>query len=162
MKKLSTIKSQLQKGFTLVELLVVIAILGILAVGLIAAIDPVDKLNASADSRVISDVGVLARASESYLTSSSSLYAPSIAELVSSKELKVAPVPPSGYSAYVYTVPVACTGVADPDCTSVTISGQLKSRKSLTTAGGGATAVAKYESSTGKQCIVATAATACP
>lgn len=40
----------LKKGFTLVELLVVIAILGIIAVGLIVAIDPIEQVNRASDS----------------------------------------------------------------------------------------------------------------
>lgn len=40
----------LKKGFTLVELLVVIAILGIIAVGLIVAIDPIEQVNRATDS----------------------------------------------------------------------------------------------------------------
>lgn len=39
-----------KKGFTLVELLVVIAILGIIAVGLIVAIDPIEQINRATDS----------------------------------------------------------------------------------------------------------------
>lgn len=40
----------LKKGFTLIELLVVIAILGIIAVGLIVAIDPIEQINRASDS----------------------------------------------------------------------------------------------------------------
>lgn len=39
-----------RQGFTLVELLVVIAILGIIAVGLIVAIDPIEQVNRASDS----------------------------------------------------------------------------------------------------------------
>ena len=38
-------KIGMKKGFTLLELLVVIAILGILAAGLLAAIDPLELIN---------------------------------------------------------------------------------------------------------------------
>lgn len=43
-------KTQLQKGFTLVELLIVIALLGALAIGLIGAIDPFEQLKKGQDT----------------------------------------------------------------------------------------------------------------
>lgn len=39
-----------QKGFTLIELLVVVAILGIIAIGLMVAIDPIEQINRSSDA----------------------------------------------------------------------------------------------------------------
>ncbi len=41
-----------KKGFTLIELLVVIGILGILAVGLLAAIDPFEQLKKGRDTNL--------------------------------------------------------------------------------------------------------------
>ncbi len=41
----------MKKGFTLIELLVVIGILGILAVGLLAAIDPLEQLKKGRDTQ---------------------------------------------------------------------------------------------------------------
>ena len=148
------INQRIQSGFTLVELLVVIAILAILVVGLIAAINPVDKINAASDARVLSDLGVLARTSESYATSHGGYYPSAIADLVTGNELKVAPTAPSGY-AYTFTsLPAACT--AGTTCTSITITAPLKSSKYS------ATPFDRYESATGKTCQVATAGTSCP
>ncbi len=42
--------SHTQKGFTLIELLIVIGILGILAAGLLAALDPLDQVKRGRDS----------------------------------------------------------------------------------------------------------------
>lgn len=42
-----------RKGFTLIELLIVIAIIGILAVGLLIALDPVDQARKGADSNTL-------------------------------------------------------------------------------------------------------------
>ena len=154
----NNISKNIQKGFTLVELLVVIAVLGILSVGLIVTINPIDKLNSASDSRVLGDVGVLARAAESYSTARNGYYPASIAELVTTSELKVAPTAPSGY-AYTYTaLPTSCAG--GTTCTSITITAPLKSNKY--TVGPPVAPFVRYESATGKQCQVATATTVCP
>lgn len=149
----------LNKGFTLIELLVVIAILGVLGIGLIAAINPLDKINSAGDARVISDIGVLARTAESYATSNNGHYSPTIAGLVTAGELKLAPIAPAGYSGYTYTgSPAGCTidGTGAGYCVSVVITNQLKSTKYS------ATPFQRYESSTGKTCQVALVGNACP
>ncbi|HSW88347.1 MAG TPA: type II secretion system protein [Candidatus Saccharimonadales bacterium] len=154
MKVIAQKKYTASSGFTLIELLVVIAIISVLAVGLLAAINPLDKINSASDARVMNDLGVLARASESYSSSHTGFYPAAIADLVSASELKVAPVPPTGY-AYTFTaLPAACT--AGTTCTSITITSPLKSNKYSTTP------FQRYESATGKSCQVATAATSCP
>lgn len=45
----------LKKGFTLIELLIVIAVLGILAVAVLAAINPIEQINRSRDTGSRSD-----------------------------------------------------------------------------------------------------------
>lgn len=50
LKKLLGSSSSDQSGFTLVELLVIIGVLGILAVGLLATIDPLEQLRKGSDS----------------------------------------------------------------------------------------------------------------
>lgn len=62
----SSSDSSSSSGFTLIELLIVIAILGILAAGLLLAIDPAEKLRQGADTRVINDVSQTANKIEAW------------------------------------------------------------------------------------------------
>lgn len=169
MKKLLNSKLGLQKGFTLIELLVVIAILGVLAAGVLIAIDPVDKINAANDSKAQTDTGVKASASEAYATSHSGFYPLASADLLAGGELKSDPSAPTGYtytfwaSAGVVTPPTttivptsATTCTAGSTCTAVVITSTLKSKK------WSATPFQRYESYSGKSCQVATATTVCP
>ncbi len=57
---------QRKKGFTLIELIIAITILAILAVGLIAALDPVEQINKSRDSVRRDQVIQIAEALERY------------------------------------------------------------------------------------------------
>jgi len=50
------------KGFTLIELLIVIAVLGILAVAVLSAINPIEQINRSRDTGVRSDAEQLINA----------------------------------------------------------------------------------------------------
>lgn len=57
-----------QKGFTLIELLIVMAILGVLAVVVLVAINPVEQLARARDSGKVSGVQQLGRAATAYFT----------------------------------------------------------------------------------------------
>lgn len=158
--KLKTALSKVSsKGFTLIELLIVIAILGILAGGLLVAIDPVDKTNAANDARVQSNIDSISRAAESYAVQRNGFFPAATTDLTTSGELRAVPTAPGGYSAYVYTpTPAGCT--AGTTCTSFIVTGQLKSKRFVNATP--STPVWRYESTSGKSCAVATVTTACP
>lgn len=61
-------------GFTLIELLIVIAILGVLAVVVLLALNPVQQLARTRDSGRISGVTQLGHAAEAYATSNNGAY----------------------------------------------------------------------------------------
>lgn len=58
------------RGFTLIELLVVIAIIGILAVAVLSAINPIEQINKGRDTQLNSDASQLLGAIERYYTNS--------------------------------------------------------------------------------------------
>lgn len=60
---------RLQKGFTMIELLIVIAVLGILAVAVLAAINPIEQINRGRDTGSQSDSEQLIGAIDRYYTS---------------------------------------------------------------------------------------------
>lgn len=84
------------KGFTLIELLIVIAILGVLAAGVLVAIDPVDKIAQANDAKVQNDISAIGRASEAYATTHAGVYPATIQVLVDTGELKRPPASPNG------------------------------------------------------------------
>lgn len=58
--------NKIRRGFTLVELLIVIALLGVLAVAVIATINPVEQANRARDTKYNSDASQLVSAIERY------------------------------------------------------------------------------------------------
>ena len=148
----------LKKGFTLIELLVTIAIVAVIAAAVLVAINPQDKIYSANDSKVQSDVSAIATAASTYATANNGFYPATIGNLVPG-ELTVQPTAPGGYTAYALAaLPAACT--AGTTCTSVVVTGQVKSSRLNGTTG--LTQYWRYESTTNKSCVVATAATACP
>ena len=97
MKKIFNTKSSTpqkaftQKAFTLLELLVVIAVLGILAVAIITALNPVKKTNQAKDSSVKSDINQIANALQAYLTSKNPPVYPATLEGLAPDEIKTVP-----------------------------------------------------------------------
>jgi prepilin-type N-terminal cleavage/methylation domain-containing protein len=62
--------NKIQKGFTLIELLIVIAVLGILAVAVLSAINPIEQINRSRDTGSKSDSEQLISAIDRFYASS--------------------------------------------------------------------------------------------
>ena len=96
------------KGFTLVELLIVIAIIGVLAVVVLVAINPIEQLAKTRDSGRISTITQVGHAVQAYYTSRATTSTPYPREspagvwdddLVTSGELSTFPGA-IGYSAY--------------------------------------------------------------
>lgn len=142
----------MRKGFTLIELLVVIAVLAVLAAGVFVAIDPVDKINAANDAKVQNDIGQIAQAMEAYAVSNNGNYATSLTVLTASGDLKVAPVPPTGYTSTNAYLLENTTGTP----TAQEVHAPLKSKKYTATA-----SFWGWCSSTGKAGTVTSAAN-CP
>ena len=62
-------KKYLSRGFTMIELLIVIAVLGILAVAVLAAINPIEQINRGRDTGTRSDAEQLIGAIDRYYAS---------------------------------------------------------------------------------------------
>lgn len=86
-----------KKGFTLIELLIVMAILGVLAVVVLVAINPVQQLARTRDAGRKSGVAQLGRALEAYYTSHGGTYIAQdagnswVQDLVDSGEISTVP-----------------------------------------------------------------------
>jgi prepilin-type N-terminal cleavage/methylation domain-containing protein len=83
--------AKIYKGFTLIELLIVIAILGVLAVVVLVAINPVQQLARTRDSGRISSVAQIGHAIEAYMASHNGTYPTTLTELSTSGELNAVP-----------------------------------------------------------------------
>jgi prepilin-type N-terminal cleavage/methylation domain-containing protein len=121
---------KLKKGFTLVELLVVMGVLAVLAAGLVAIINPADRINLANDTKVFSDLNQMVDALQAYAANNSGSY-PAITGATAanfdavytavSNELSAKPTAVSGLT-YSYN----CTTAA------CKVSVQLKSKKYVT------------------------------
>ena len=100
----------MKKGFTLIELLVVIGIMAVIAAGVVALIDPVEKTRQANDANVQNAIGQIATALQSSAAQNPSGNYPQpgafpdlLLPLVTNGELTALPALPSGY-AYGYAV----------------------------------------------------------
>lgn len=155
---------KLKRGFTLIELLIVIAILGVLAVVVLVAINPVQQLARTRDAGRVSSVSQLGHAVEAYYTAHNGTY-PTNAEftdsdttnvLVTSGEINTLP----GLVANSLSTECDADGWCyDTDVTSFVVYSTLEADTNLTinaTAGcdGTAAGYSVYQSVEGRTCIV--------
>jgi len=153
------IMTALKRGFTLIELLIVIAILGVLAVVVLVAINPVQQLARTRDAGRMSTVAQLGHAAESYYTSHNGVYPPDFATLVTSGEINNIP------SQVTNTLTSMCSGATDTAngwcydmaASSFAIFSALEADTNLTIGTCTGTAHAAYLSLAGKGCIVCAA-----
>lgn len=158
-KLLGNKSSNDSSGFTLIELLIVIAILGILAGGLLLAIDPAEKLRQGNDTRAINDVAQTASKIEQYAISTNAGLYPAAAAGNEIPAVIGAPAVPNASYDYEYIYNGAATN------TFVLYVTSLQSKKYTVAPNNNPVFV--YVSSQGKSCFLAagtvpTGATTCP
>jgi prepilin-type N-terminal cleavage/methylation domain-containing protein len=162
----------LKRGFTLVELLVVIAIIGVLAVVILVAINPVQQLARTRDAGRKSSVTQLGHALEAYSTSRNGVYVPEsatwITTLVTAGEMAVVPAA----IAYTITGITACaTNAQNGWCYDATTAGggnpiaawaRLESQTSISLCTAGQFAWFVWSTADGRGGTICTASTATP
>jgi len=125
-------KDNFKKAFTLIELLIVIGIMAVIAAGVVALIDPVEKTRQANDANIQSGIGQIAGALQSYAAQQTDGSYPQpgatvttrLDPLVTAGELKALPKLPANYGEYFYTVDAV-------PATSVTAAARLFSKKYL-------------------------------
>ena len=154
-------------GFTLIELLVVIAVLGVLAGGILVAINPLEQLARGRDAGRKTTVQQLGNAVQSFYTSQGAVYPTQsttwMTTLQTAGEIKTSPTNPSGtgYTTGCNTAGVAQNGYCyQTDGIDAIVYGQAEAQGSETSAGCTGTQVAwvvwsSAEGKTGLACLAA-------
>lgn len=149
----------IKRGFTLIELLIVMAILGVLAVVVLVAINPVQQLARTRDTGRISSVAQLGHAVEAYYTSHNGTYPADLTALETTGEINQIP----GLISNTLNTPVCATGddqqngwCYDADATAGTFAlwSRLEADTNLNLGTCTGDAYAVYLSSAGRSCIV--------
>jgi|SRR3989344_7803102 len=138
-----------KKGFTLVELLVTIGVLAVVAAGVVALIDPRQKLLQGADSKVLNDISQVATAAQAYAAQTGDF--PADATQLGT-ELTTTPIAPSGYTGYTIT----------PNATTFFAMGQLKSTRFMEQNCGTGVTFCYYKFYAGRTCFQTTSGASCP
>lgn len=154
LKKLLGGKSSNSSGFTLIELLIVIAILGILAAGLLFAINPAEKIRQSRDVKAIETVRQFSTNYNLYLVDNPTVSIAGGTAFPTGSGLPGAPTNGGGITYNYYgtantSYVVAATGLSAVNSILATNCG----------AAGNTCTKYVYSSANGKSCYVATATT---
>lgn len=153
-------RSNFKKAFTLIELLIVIGIMAVIAAGVVALIDPVEKTKQAQDANMQTVVGQYAVAMQSSAAQDQSGYYPqpvaapgnSYDVFVNNGELKSAPNIPTGY-----TVGYAVN--ASPATVAVVYT-NLTSKKYISKCASGQGTFWGYATGNGRACGICTASPA--
>lgn len=105
---MKTLSNKNQKGFTLIELLVVIGILGVLMVGTLVALNPVQRFNQAKEANAKGNVDQASSAIQAYYSNNLS-WPTSWNQLLASGELQSVPKGPDGNA---LTIQGSANGVA--------------------------------------------------
>lgn len=108
----------IKKAFTLIELLVVIGIMAVIAAGVIATINPQEKIRQGRDATTQSAVSQVAGALQAFVAvTTDGIYPANLNTLITSGELTVLPTLPTGAGAFV----TSGLGTVGPVCVSATL-----------------------------------------
>ena len=122
--------SKFKRGFTLIELLVTIGILAVVAAGVVALLNPRDKILQANDAKVQNDIGQVATAAQAYAAVNNGAYPTAQGQYVPS-EIQQMPLPPTGYvTPYTITYDTAA-----PLGETIVVAGEVQSTRSRTAAG---------------------------
>jgi prepilin-type N-terminal cleavage/methylation domain-containing protein len=158
------------RGFTLIELLIVIAVLGILAAGVLVALNPFEQLARGRDAGRRSAIDQVGKATQVYYTAQTTYPTQGttwMTLLQTSGEIKVLPTNPSasGYTTGCNTAGVAEGGYCyQTNGTDAVVYGRAESKSNWTSAGCTGTQVAwiVWSSADGKTGVACLAANADP
>lgn len=130
LKKLGFTISRLRSGFTMIELLIVIAVLGILAVAVLASINPIEQINRGRDTGSRSDAEQLISAVDRFYASKG--YYPWQLGVSSQNYTTYTPVGTPAFVA-LSSLTVAVGVDAQPMLTNLSASGTEELKSSFTT-----------------------------